>query len=108
LDEYGNNEAFDVYNRDLLRGADTLILSGRTSFLGNKQSWTSVPNDPEATETRRELAELIANIDKVVVSNTITHEELAPWEGTTRVLGGTMSSPRSRRSSRSLVGTSSS
>jgi dihydrofolate reductase len=88
LDEYGNNEAFDVYNRDLLRGADTLLLSGRTSFLGNKQYWTGVPNDPEATETRRDFAELIANIDKVVVSNTITHEDLAPWDATTRILRG--------------------
>jgi dihydrofolate reductase len=88
LGEYGNNEAFDVFNRDLLRGADTLILSGRTSFLGNKQYWTGVPNDPQATETRREFAELITNIDKVVVSNTITDEDLTPWEGTTRILRG--------------------
>jgi dihydrofolate reductase len=88
LDEYGNNEAFDVYNRDLLRGADTLVLSGRTSFLGNKQYWTGVPNDPEATETRREFAELIANIDKIVVSNTITQDDLAPWNGSTRIVRG--------------------
>jgi dihydrofolate reductase len=88
LDEYGNNEAFDVYNRDLLRGADTLILSGRTSFLGNKQYWTGVPHDPEATDTRREFADLIANIDKVVVSDTITEADLPPWDGTTRILRG--------------------
>jgi dihydrofolate reductase len=87
-DEYGNNEAFDVYNRDLLRGADTLILSGRTSFIGNKQYWTGVPDDLEATDTRREFAELIANIDKVVVSDTITAADLPPWEGTTRILRG--------------------
>jgi len=89
LEEYGNNEAFDVYNRDLLRGADTLVLSGRTSFLGNKRYWTGVPSQADATETRREFAELIANVDKVVVSNTITQEDLAPWEGTTRIVRGT-------------------
>jgi dihydrofolate reductase len=88
LDEYGNNEAFDVYNRDLLRAADTLILSGRTSFLGNKAYWSAVPDDPKATETRREFAELMANIDKVVVSNTLTQDDLAPWEDTTRILRG--------------------
>ena len=70
LPEYGRNDAFDVYNRDLLRGADTLMLSGRTSFLGNKEYWTGVPSDPNATETRRDFANLIANIEKVVVSNT--------------------------------------
>jgi len=88
LDEYGNNEAFDVYNRDLLRGADTLVLSGRTSFMGNKGYWTGVPDDARATETRRQFADLIANIDKVVVSNTITEEDLAPWAGTTRIVRG--------------------
>jgi dihydrofolate reductase len=88
LAEYGNNEAFDVYNRDLLRAADTLLLSGRTSFLGNKAYWTAVPDDPDATHTRREFAQLIANIDKVVVSNTITTADLAPWNRTTRILRG--------------------
>jgi dihydrofolate reductase len=88
LPEYGRNEAFDVYNRDLLRGADTLILSGRTSFLGNKAYWTGVPQDPDATDTRREFADLIANIEKVVVSNTLQPDDLAPWDGTTRILRG--------------------
>ena len=88
LEEYGNNEAFDTYNRDLLAAADTLVLSGRTSFLGNKQYWTSVPDDPAATETRREFAELIARVDKLVVSNTITDEDLAPWDRTTRIVRG--------------------
>src|SRR6266536_1756772 len=83
LDEYGNNEAFDVYNRDLLREADTLILSGRTSFIGNKSYWVGVPDDPNATATRLEFAELIRNIDKIVVSNTINPEDLTPWEQTT-------------------------
>jgi dihydrofolate reductase len=88
LDEYGNNEAFDVYNRDLLRNADTLILSGRTSFIGNKDYWIGVPSNPKATATRLEFAELIQNIDKIVVSNTIQREDLAPWEDNTRILRG--------------------
>jgi len=88
LDEYGSNDAFDVYNRDLLRGADTLILSGRTSFLGNKEYWTGVPDDPDASATRQEFAKLIRQIDKIVVSNTITPEDLAPWEDTTRIVRG--------------------
>ncbi len=88
LEEYGNDEAFDVYNRDLLRGADTLILSGRTSFLGNKAYWVGVPGDHNATATRREFADLIKNIDKIVVSNTITPEDLAPWQDTTRIVRG--------------------
>jgi dihydrofolate reductase len=88
LEEYGNNEAFDVYNRDLLRAADTLILSGRTSFMANKSYWVGVPKDPDTTATRREFAELMQNTDKIVVSNTITPEDLTPWESNTRILRG--------------------
>ena len=84
---YGHNEAFDVYNLELLR-ADTLILSGRTSFLGNKEYWAGVPDDPSATPTRRAYADAIAAVDKVVVSNTLQPEDLAPWEKTTRILRG--------------------
>lgn len=83
---YGHNEAFDVYNLELLRAADMLILSGRTSFLGNKEYWAGVPDDPSASPTRREYADAIAAVDKVVVSNTLEPEDLAPWEKTTRVL----------------------
>jgi dihydrofolate reductase len=88
LEDYGNNEAFDVYNRDLLRAADTLILSGRASYLANKAYWLGVPNNPHATATRREFAELMQNTDKIVVSNTITPEDLTPWEKNTRILRG--------------------
>lgn len=88
LDEYGNNEVFDIYNRDLLRGADTLILSGRTSYMANKAYWLGVPNDPNATATRREFAELMKSTEKIVVSNTITPEDLTPWESNTRILRG--------------------
>src|SRR5579871_2257514 len=85
---YGNNEQFDVYNVGLLNGADTLILSGRTSFMGNKSYWTGVPNDPNATPTRRKYAEAIKNIDKVVVSNKLQPEDLTPWENNTRIVRG--------------------
>lgn len=88
LDEYGNNEAFDVYNRDLLRGADTLILSGRTSFLENMEYWSGVRVRADATATRKDFAELITDVDKVVVSNTITESDVAPWGGTTRIVRG--------------------
>lgn len=81
-EDYASDDAFDYYNTELLRAADTLILSGRTSFLGNKGYWTSVPNDPKATAIRREFAELIGRVDKIVVSDKITREELAPWDNT--------------------------
>jgi dihydrofolate reductase len=91
-EDYGANEAFDEYNTELLRGADTLITSGRTFFLANKQYWTSYPNTsadtPPGTAIRREFAERMYTMDKYVVSNTIAPEDLPPWQDTTHILRG--------------------
>jgi dihydrofolate reductase len=91
-EDYGANDAFDEYNTELLRGADTLILSGRRSFMANKDYWTSYPDTPAdtppGTAIRREFAELIGATEKYVVSNTIAEKDLAPWQDTTRIVRG--------------------
>ena len=91
-EDYGANEAFDEYNTELLRSAGTLLLSGRTSFLANKDYWASYPNTPAdippGTAIRREYAELIRDAEKFVVSNTIAPKDLAPWQDTTRIVRG--------------------
>jgi dihydrofolate reductase len=81
-EEYKHDDAFDHYNTESLRAADTLILSGRTSFLGNKHYWTNVPNDPNTTAIRKEFAELTARVEKIVVSDKMTSEDLTPWTNT--------------------------
>ena len=81
-EDYAGDDTFDYYHTERLLAADTLVLSGRTSFLGNKAYWTGVPDDPNATPIRREYAELIKRVDKVVVSDKITFEDLAPWDNT--------------------------
>ena len=84
--DYAGDDSFDHYNAELLRAAGTLLLSGKTSFLGNKDYWLSVPGNPDATPIRRELADLMKNKDKIVVSNRITKEDLIPWEINTRII----------------------
>ena len=81
-EDYSGDENFDFYNTERMRAADTLLLSGRTSFLGNKEYWSGVPNDPNATVIRREFAGLIKSIEKVVVSDYLTADELAAWDNT--------------------------
>lgn len=87
-EDYAGDDRFDRYATERLRAAGTLILSGRTSFLDWKGYWSSLPDDPNATQIRREYAALI-NIDpieKVVVSDSITEQDLARWESTTRIV----------------------
>ncbi len=81
-EDYSGDENFDHYNTERLRAADTLLLSGRTSFLGNKDYWSSVPNDPNSTVIRREFAGLIKSVEKIVISDHLTADELTPWDNT--------------------------
>ena len=41
-----------------------------------------MPNDPNATVVRREIAGLMNRIEKIVISDHLTSEELTPWENT--------------------------
>ena len=81
-EDYAGDQNLDNYQAELLRAADTLILSGRTSFIGNKDYWLSVPNNPKATPIRREIAKLQTRIEKIVVSDKITLGDLGPWDNT--------------------------
>ena len=62
--------AFDAYNLERLRAADTLLL-GRATFEGFKGFWPEVVNDPKASETNREISRLDNAIDKVVGSQVL-------------------------------------
>ena len=78
---YPADESFDAYNAERLRAADTLLL-GRVSYEGFKGFWPSVADDPNATPIQREISRLNNAIDKVVISDSLTSEETAPWHNT--------------------------
>ncbi len=83
--DYAGDQTFDHYMAERMRAADALLLSGRTNFLDNMNYWTGVPDDSDSTAVRREMAELQKRMEKIVVSNRITREELAPWDQNTRI-----------------------
>jgi dihydrofolate reductase len=82
--DYASDDAFDHYNAELLRAADFLMLS-RNSFLGLKGYWPGLAGDPSATPIRRELSGIFDSIEKIVVSDNLAAEDLAPW-GNTRII----------------------
>jgi len=84
--DYAKDDAFDHYNTERLEAAGTLLLAGRESFLGNMSYWTGVPDNPNATAIRRRFAELIRDVEKVVVSDKLTEDELGAWRDTTRIV----------------------
>jgi dihydrofolate reductase len=85
-EDYAGDDMFDFYNAERMRASDTLLLSGRESFFGNKDYWTGVPKDPNSTAIRREFADLISRIEKIVVSDKLTEDELGEWQDTTRIV----------------------
>ena len=78
---YPDDESFDLYNAERLRAADTLLL-GRTSYEGFKAYWPPVADDPDASPANREVSRLDNAIDKVVVSDSLTADQTAPWHNT--------------------------
>ena len=80
-EDYSGDNSFDFYNVERFHAADFLLLS-RNSFLGNKEYWTGMLDNPKATEIRRETAALFKSIQKIVISDNLNETELAPWENT--------------------------
>ena len=80
-EDYSGDNSFDHYNAERLRSADFLLFS-RNAFLGNKEYWTNVPNDPNATVIRQDIAQLMKSIQKIVISDHLDAEELSPWDNT--------------------------
>ncbi len=75
------DEAFDDYNAERLRAADTLLL-GRRSFEGFKGYWPAVADNPDVRPVEREISRLNSAIGKVVVSDTLTPADTVPWTNT--------------------------
>jgi dihydrofolate reductase len=86
---------FDEYNLERLRAADTLLL-GATTYMGLKGYWPAVADNPEmspavaldpaVTDLHRETGQRNNEIQKVVVSDTLTEDDTAPWTDTTTIV----------------------
>ncbi len=86
---------FDEHNLERQRRADTLLL-GRTTYLGLKSYWPAVAQDPSRSpavqldpsiaELHREIGQRNDALRKVVVSDTLTPADTAPWTGTTTIV----------------------
>lgn len=79
------DDGFSDNNAELLRGAGTVLL-GRTTFLGFRDYWPGVKDDPEQPELEREISRLNWSVDKVVVSDTLTAADTEPWADSTRIV----------------------
>jgi dihydrofolate reductase len=86
---------FDEHNLERQREADTLLL-GATTYLGLKSFWPpvaekpelspAVANNPDVADLHREIGERNNMMRKVVVSDSLTEADTAPWTDTTTIV----------------------
>lgn len=86
---------FDEHNLERLREADTLLL-GATTYMGLKGFWPAVADDPgvspavaanpDVADLHRETGMRNNEIRKVVVSDSLTEDDTAPWTATTTIV----------------------
>ena len=86
---------FDAHNLDRQRAADTLLL-GATTYRVLKAYWPVVADDPTASadvaadpslaELHREIGRRNNELQKVVVSDSLTEADTAPWTATTTIV----------------------
>src|SRR5260370_30597481 len=81
------DNAFDAYNAERLRAADTLLL-GRVSYDWFRSFWPSIADDPSPQwrPIHREISRLHNALDKVVLSDTFTKEQTEQWPTTTPII----------------------
>lgn len=76
---------FDRYNLERMRAADT-VLFGAISFMGARNYWPPLADDASAPEVEREISRLHDTLAKVVISDSITLEDTAPWAASTQIV----------------------
>lgn len=76
---------FDRYNLERMRAADAVLLGAET-FRGARDYWPSLADDDSAPEVEREISRLYRDLHKIVVSDTITPADTAPWSSSTAVV----------------------
>ncbi len=89
------DDFFDAHNLERLRAADTLLL-GATTYRGLKGYWPAVAADPtvspavaanpDVADIHRETGQRNNQIGKVVVSDSLTTDDTAPWTETTTIV----------------------
>jgi dihydrofolate reductase len=77
--------AFDSYNLERLQAAGTLLL-GRTTYDGFRSYWPTVEHSPQQDDTNKAISRRNNEIQKVVVSDTLTDDETDPWTDTTTIV----------------------
>jgi dihydrofolate reductase len=77
--------SFDANSAERLTAADTLLL-GRKTYEAFKSFWPSVADSDAASPDHRQISRRQNDMDKVVVSDSLTSDETDPWRHNTTIV----------------------
>ncbi len=78
--------AFDAFNLEHMKAAEVILLGGNSyKFFGG--FWPAMADNNETSENNREFARRYNEIQKVVVSNSVTSADFPkPWADSTKII----------------------
>jgi dihydrofolate reductase len=82
---FEDNDSFSTHNLGLLLDAETLLL-GATTFVGMRDYWPPIKDDESQPEVERAISRRNDEIDKIVVSDSLTSDDTGPWKDTTTIV----------------------
>jgi dihydrofolate reductase len=80
------DDSFSTHNLGLMQAAGTLLY-GATTYAGMRDYWPSVLDDESQPQLERDIAQRNQEMDKVVVSDSLTSDDTGPWRETTTIVG---------------------
>ena len=80
------DDSFSTHNLGLVQAAGTLLY-GATTYAGMRDYWPSVLDDESQPQLERDIAQRNQEMDKVVVSDSLTSDDTGPWRETTTIVG---------------------
>jgi len=79
------DDSFSPHNLGLLLDAGTLLF-GATTYAGMRDYWPAIIDDESQPAVERAIARRNDEIDKIVVSDSLTSDDTEPWQETTTIL----------------------
>ena len=72
------DDSFSTHNLGLMQAAGTLLY-GATTYAGMRDYWPSVLDDESQPQLERDIARRNHEMEKVVVSDSLTSDDTGPW-----------------------------
>jgi dihydrofolate reductase len=79
------DDSFSAHNLELMQAAGSLLY-GATTYAGMRDYWPSILDDESQPQLERDIARRNAEMEKLVVSDSLTSDDTGPWNETTTII----------------------